>query len=178
MEVTLPSGNTVTFRDKMMRDDIIAGRRALRLVTNPDGSRVTDASLTDSVRTAVYRQMIVRWSFGPQVPADCHGDAGLADRMLNGYLDEDDGPMLDLAIQPWVEKIMADPAFARNAAVHTATGVRVSAQDETALAALLATGEFTAAEPGPKPASGRPLTAISSSAAPDGLTTTERVPTP
>ena len=174
MDLTLPSGNTVTFRDKMMRDDIIAGRRALRLVTQADGSRVASADLTDAVRTAIYMRMITRWDFEAAVPGSA-GSTDLADRMLARYLDEDDSAAMDITIQPWVDRVMSDPAFARNAVVHT-SGHRFTAATEADFAWALSSGEFTAAE-GPK-ATGQRAIGTTSSDSPNGPTLTEPDPTP
>jgi len=170
VDVTLPSGNSVTFRDKMMRNDIIEVRRAMKFVTGPDGSRTSDGAFIDSIRSAIFRCMIVSWTFGPQTPGHA-ATRDLADRMLGQYLDEDDSMAMDMAVQPWVEKITSDPAAGRNGVVHVASGLRLRAATPADAAALAETGEVTLDEgSGPK----RPTpTAISSSAAEGGQTQAE-----
>jgi hypothetical protein len=170
MEVKLPSGNTVTFRDRMMRDDIVQVRKAMKFVTAPDGSRTTDGDFIDTIRSAIFRRMIVSWSFGPAVPGT-GSTPELADRILGQYLDEDDSLAMDIAVQPWVDKIMSDPATSRNSVVHAGTGIKVRASSQEDAEALVATGEFEHdGDSGPKRQS---PTAITFSGEPSGPTTAE-----
>ena len=169
MEVTLPSGNTARFKDKMMRGDIVEARRGMKFVTAPDGSRTVDGSFIDNVAGRVITCMLVEWSFPATLPRNAASD-DLAQRILNETLDDNDSLAMDMAVAPWVNRIVTI-STSGHLLTHNATGTTVTVSDPASLASLLATGEFTQAEgAGPKAAT---RTAITSAESPDGLTLTE-----
>lgn len=159
MEVKLPSGNTAQFRDVLMRGDIREARRGMKFVTGPDGSRVMDGAFIHDLTDRVITIMLVDWSFGPPRPRDCQSQ-DLAQQLLDRTLDDDDSLAMDLAVAPWVDRIVT-AGSARELFTHNATGVRVRPADPADAARLAASPDFTAAEaPGPK---NRAITGTSSS---------------
>ena len=80
MRVALPhAGGFAEFRDRMLRGDIVAARRAMVFVTGPDGTRRLEGDFIDKVTSAVIRQMLVKWDTGLPVPA-AGPDAGTVGR--------------------------------------------------------------------------------------------------
>ncbi len=163
MQVQLPSGNTIDFRDTMWRGDLRAIRKGTRFVTNADGSRVVDAALVDDLTGRIVTQMMVSWSWGPPTPKDAQGE-DLAQRMLDQKLDSADWIMLSMAMQPWADLVLRPPQ-AGNTFTHNGTGVKVTVTDDADIAKLAASPDFTALDgAGPKSA----LTGTTSAALPPG----------
>lgn len=174
MQVVLPSGNSIDFRDVMWRGDLRAIRKGTKFVFAPDGSRVVDAAFIDELTGRVVTQMFVSWSWGPPTPKDCQNE-DLAQRLLDQKFDDKDWVMLQMACRPWLDALLRNPN-AGNTFTHNGTGVQVTVSDDLDAAKLASSPDFTALEgAGPKSTP----TAITSaeSAAPDGQEATT-VPTP
>lgn len=141
MQVTLPSGNTVDFRDVMMRRDIREVQRGTKFVTGPDGSRVTDAAFLSDLAGRIVTTMIISWSFGSPTPRDCNGE-DLAQRRMDEVLDGPDWISLQMAVAPWMDQALEMPTTARTV-VHNGTGLRLQAVNEADAAKAIASGEFS-----------------------------------
>jgi hypothetical protein len=162
MEVPLPSGNKVVFRDVLLRGDIREARRGMVFVTAPDGSRRTDGAFLDDLTGRVIARMFVSWDY----PADLRNAQGdhLQQQILD-QLDSDDYAALEQAVGPWVQRIIRIGQQAWQF-THAATGVTVDVTDEDKAQALAVSPDFTQVEgAGPK-LTGRSLTAISGPGSP------------
>ena len=171
MDITLPDGQTATFRDQLMRGDIREVRRGMVFVTSADGSRRTDGALVDDMTGRLIARMLVSWSLPLPVPGSAQGEH-LQQKILDG-LDSDTYEALETAVQPWVQRIISS-GRAAYPYTHNATGLRVEfiTADEAAKAA--ASGDFTAIETGGGgPKSISTGTSSSESPEPSGQTGTE-----
>lgn len=176
MRVELPSGNTVDFRDKMMRGDVVDARRGMKFVTAPDGSRVMDGAFLDGIRARIITVMMYDWSFERPLPRDCGSEPQAATR-LDQMLDADDAMALDMAVQPWVDRIVRDAAANRHTVTHTQTGIVLRVADEDEAQRLVAAGGFTVPETAPKAVQSSSVTALPASPAPNGQeATTDQTP--
>jgi hypothetical protein len=165
MRVALPhSGGFAEFRDRMMRGDIVAARKAMVFITGPDGSRRLEGDFIDKVTAAVIRQMLVSWDLGLPTPAQVH-TAELWDGILN-QVDEDDTDALDAAVGPWVERVMRTARGSGPVFTHKASGVKVTVAEQD-IPALTASPDFTREEADGDPKTGSARTAITSPASPE-----------
>lgn len=166
MDVTLPSGHIAKFRDRMMRGDIRECRRGMVFITNADGSRRTDGAFLDDLTGRVIARMMIDWDL-PGMPR--LGDAqGERQQQILDMLDEDDALALEMAVGPWVDRIlkMNRGVYAFS---HTSSGVRVEVTDPEQAAKLSASGDFTVLEsPDPKLKSLATGTSTPASPAPSG----------
>lgn len=167
MRVELPSGGWVDLREKMMRADIVQARRGMKFVTAPDGSRMADGAFLDGIRGRLATVMMYDWSFGRPLPRDC-GSEPQSESRLDAVLDDEDSLALDLALQPWVDRVTRDPATARHTVTHTATGIVLRVADDDEVRRLVESGGFTVPESGPKAVQSSSVTALPASPAPSG----------
>jgi hypothetical protein len=97
MEVTLPSGATVTLRDKLTARDKFAVQDAVHLSLNTaTGMQDTTAGLVNDMRNALLARLIQSWT----VPGVTAGADGL------GELDLDDYNALAEAVEPLLSKVV------------------------------------------------------------------------
>ena len=169
MEVSLPHGQTATFREPLMRGDIREVRRGIVFVTNADGSRRSDGALIDDMTGRLIARMLVSWTLEQPTPGNAQGEH-LQQRILDG-LDADTYEALEAAVAPWVSRIMS---MNRNSwsFTHNGTGLKVEFLTAEEAEKAAASGDFTAIEvPGPK--SGQKSIETSSSASESGQTPAE-----
>lgn len=170
MEVSLPRGQTATFREPLMRGDIREVRRGIVFVTNADGSRRTDGALVDDLTGRLIARMLVSWTLDSPTPGNAQGEH-LQQRILDG-LDADTYAALEAAVAPWVNRILSMNRTSWTF-THNPTGLKVEFTTEEEAQKAVDSGEFTAIE---SPGAGPKLTptGISSSESPalDGPTTT------
>jgi hypothetical protein len=174
LDVTLPSGNTISFRDEMWRADIRRIRRGTKFVTAADGSRVMDAAFVDDLAGRIVTEMMVTWSWGPPTPKDAQSE-DLAQRMLDERLNGADWRMLLLAIRPWIDEILTTLSDAGRTFTHNGTGIKVTVASDEDAAKLAVSGDFTALDTSAGPKS--MPTATTSAALPPGQAQTAG-PTP
>ena len=130
MDIHLPSGHMVTLRDKFMRADRVAAKRALKIDIDPDGTRHMDFAVDEEVNGAILREMITGWDFPSPLPREAATPA-LAEGILNSVLDDDDTEVLNKAVRPYYLRI-----------------VRVTPEDENPNSRPGATVISISAEPG------------------------------
>jgi hypothetical protein len=161
LEVTLPSGTTVQFRDVMLRGDIREARRGMVFVTSPDGSRRTDGAFLDDLKGRIIGRMFVAWS----LPDDLRNAQEHLQQQMLDRLPADDYAALEDAVEPWVQRVLR---FSRTGYLftHQASGVRFEVADAEAAQKLMADpGLMLTDSPDPKPAAPR-RTGISSPESP------------
>jgi hypothetical protein len=100
MIVTLPSGETVTLRDKLTAKDKFAAQNAIVLKTDTTtGIQNTTTGLINDMRNALLTRLIESWSFAgvgiPSQQADALDD-----------LDIDDYNALAEAVEPMLIKVL------------------------------------------------------------------------
>ena len=120
--------------------------------------------------------MMFDWSFPRPLPRDC-GSEPQATSRLDQVLDEDDSLALDMAVQPWVDRIVRDPAAQRHTVTHAATGIVLRVADEDEVQRLLRCGRVHGPRDGPKAVPSSSVTALPASPAPSGQEPTT-APTP
>lgn len=103
MEVTLPSGATVTYRDKLNANDKFAVQAAIRLsLDTATGLQESSGSLVNDMRNALLKQIITAWTFPYPLP-----HMGVGNPL--GELDLDDYNALSDEVEPLLEKVVAAP---------------------------------------------------------------------
>ncbi len=158
MKVTLPkSGQVAEFRDVFTRGDRMEALRGLKIIIQPDGTRLMDGTMTSDIAGRLIRSMLVSLSGSPPF-SEMSED--LANRAMDA-LDDEDAETLEKAVGPWVARVMRrdQPSWK-----HVASGAMVQPQTAADEAKLAASGDFAREDEGPKPASAP--TGISSSASP------------
>ena len=146
MDVTLPSGQTVTLRDVFTRGDRVEAQRGLSVVVQPDGTQRLDGATTSEVAGRILRQMITGWSFPGPWPAQA-GTRELGDRILNDLTD-DDATALEDAIDPWVKRVTRPSG---RVLTHVPSGIKVTPVTAGDAAKLAELPDFEAADgEGPK----------------------------
>ena len=171
MDITLPDGQTATFRDQLMRGDIREVRRGMVFVTSADGSRRTDGALVDDMTGRLIARMLVAWTLDSPPPGNAQGDH-LQQRILDS-LDADTYAALEAAVAPWVNRILS---MNRNSwsFTHNQTGLKVEFLTAEEAETAAASGDFTAIEaPGAGPKLTLTGTSSSESPALSGPTATE-----
>jgi hypothetical protein len=176
MDVALPSGETATFRDVMLRGDIREARRGMVFVTGPDGSRRTDGAFLDDLKGRIIARMFVSWTY----PHDLRNAQGehLQQQILD-QLDSDDYAALEDAVDPWVQRVLRMGRTGYRFS-HNATGVVFEVTDPGEAQKLAASPDVTMIEDatGPKlPALSATGTGSQALPAPNGQETTTG-PTP
>ena len=170
MDITLPDGQTATFRDQLMRGDIREVRRGMVFVTSADGSRRTDGALVDDMTGRLIARMLVSWSLPVPVPGSAQGEH-LQQRILDGSTATPTRRWRPGAAVGAADHLLGPAAYPYT---HNATGLRVEfiTADEAAKAA--ASGDFTATQTGGSgPKSISTGTSSSESPEPSGQTGTE-----
>jgi hypothetical protein len=103
VDVTLPSGATVTLRDKLNANDKFAVQAAIRLsLDTTTGLQESSGSLVNDMRNALLKQIITAWSFTWPLPS-LDGGTSL------GELDIDDYNSLSDAVEPMLNKVVSSP---------------------------------------------------------------------
>lgn len=101
MDITLPSGATVTLRDKLTAKDKFDVQAAIRLsLDTTTGLQESSGSLVNDMRNALLRQVILSWSFTWPLPSA----GGTLDD-----LDLDDYNVLADAVEPMLQKVVGGP---------------------------------------------------------------------
>ena len=104
MRVDLPSGHHAELRDvdQLMAADDRVAKAAFKLTVQEDGSRELTGDLTDRVRRALLKQLIVSWDFpGLPIPRDAVDPDGVLDSLGLKDLKE-----LRKAIEPAYNEVM------------------------------------------------------------------------
>jgi hypothetical protein len=100
MDITLPSGATVTVRDKLTAKDKFAVQAAVRLsLDTATGLQESSGSILNDMRNALLKQIITAWTFdGVAIPSQ--NPATLDEMDLDDYnaLAEGVEPMLDKVV--------------------------------------------------------------------------------
>ena len=148
----------------MFRGDIREARRGMKFVTGPDGSRVMDGAFIDDLTGRIIRIMFVNWSWGPPTLKDATTE-DLAQRMLDQKLTDDDARALEMAVGPWVERVLSTTR-PTTTFVHVATGGKFDVSDPDEAAKLAASADFTVLESA-DPKNGRKAIGTSSSESPE-----------
>jgi hypothetical protein len=101
VEVTLPSGATVTVRDKLTAKDKFTVQAAVRLSLDTNtGMQESSGSFLTDLRNALLKEIITSWSFTWPVPS---AGGSLDD------LDLDDYNALSDGVEDLLTKVMANP---------------------------------------------------------------------
>lgn len=111
MEVTLPSGATVTLRDKVTAKDKFAVQRAITLSLDTTTMlQESSGGVVNDMRNALLTNLITAWTVpGPipsQVPLGLDGQP-VADPL--GDMDLDDYQALADAVEPIMVKVVGNP---------------------------------------------------------------------
>jgi hypothetical protein len=100
MDIPLPSGATVTVRDKLTAKDKFAVQAAVRLsLDTATGLQESSGSILNDMRNALLKQIITAWTFdGVAIPSQ--NPATLDEMDLDDYnaLAEGVEPMLDKVV--------------------------------------------------------------------------------
>jgi hypothetical protein len=103
MDVTLPSGATVTLRDNLQARDKFAVQSAIRLsLDTGTGMQESSGNFLNEARNALLKQLITGWSFTFPVPS-ANGSDPLQD------LDLDDYDALAEAVEDKLTKVLQVP---------------------------------------------------------------------
>lgn len=129
MEISLPSGNTVSLRDQFMRGDLVAAKRALKITIEQDGSRHMTGAIEDEVIGAILRSMITGWTFPSPLPSQT-ASAELAEGVLNSVLDSADYDVIVKAVQPFTQKVLRTPQSENPNSKSGTTVISISAEPD------------------------------------------------
>jgi hypothetical protein len=99
VEVTLPSGATVTMRDKLTAKDKFSVQAAIRLsLDTSTGLQESSGGVVNDMRNALLTQIITAWTLPEPIPS-LNGGNPLAE------MDLDDYDALTEAVDPMLQKV-------------------------------------------------------------------------